>query len=222
MSNIPQKLGMIFLFGIGFALLIAGMGTGAWLLVKLVSALRRLGMSPEERKKQAAAARHPFAGVSLRGKAVWLIRCLEQALEAGGLYGGREEPGGWYPLLRLLRQVDDLPEELVEGEWLDRVVNILPSVVLSCGPGADESSLPPEEQEQFAAACSLYRQAGPRMAYLAPLMELIYRLVRDYRDPPAGDPDGSLELLDQARQILEDYAIPLPPRAEGASILSAG
>ena len=45
-----DKLGGVFLFGAAFAVMIAGMGTGVWLLVKLVSALGWLRLSPEERE----------------------------------------------------------------------------------------------------------------------------------------------------------------------------
>ena len=120
-----DKLGGVFLFGVAFAVMIAGMGTGAWLLVKLVSALGRLRLSPEERERQAAAARHPFAKVSLRGKAAWLICCLEQALLAWGLDAEEGEPGSWHPVLALLWKLPELPEECLE-DWLGQAGDILP------------------------------------------------------------------------------------------------
>ena len=79
-----------------------------------MSALGWLRLSPEERERQAAAARHPFAKVSLRGKAAWLICCLEQALLAWGLDAEEGEPGSWYPVLALLWKFPELPEERVD------------------------------------------------------------------------------------------------------------
>ena len=52
-----ERLPFVFLFGVAFAVMLAGMGAGAWLLGKLVKALRRLALSPEERQKQAGQAR---------------------------------------------------------------------------------------------------------------------------------------------------------------------
>ena len=184
-----DKLGGVFLFGVAFAVMIAGMGTGAWLLVKLVSALGRLRLSPEERERQAAAARHPFAKVSLRGKAAWLICCLEQALLAWGLDAEEGEPGSWHPVLALLWKLPELPEECLE-DWLGQAGDILPSNLLS--PCPDLAPRPQGGQVRLAAA--LYREAGSKMALLGPLVELPVRLVRENREEPGLHPELALAL----------------------------
>lgn len=201
-----DKLGGVFLFGVAFAVMIAGMGTGAWLLVKLVSALGWLRLSPEERERQAAAARHPFAKVSLRGKAAWLICCLEQALLAWGLDAEEGEPGSWYPVLALLWKFPELPEECLE-DWLGQAEDILPSNLLS--PSPDLAPRPQGGQVRLAAA--LYREAGSKMALLGPLVELPVRLVRENREEPGLHPELPLALLDEAKELLESYGVPQPP-----------
>lgn len=203
------KLGAVFVFGIAFAVMLAGVGAGFWLLVKLVSALRRLRLSPEERERQAAAARHPFAGVSLRGKEAWLVCCLEQALIACGLDAKEDEPGSWHPILALLWEFPELPEEEME-DWLDRTADILPSTVLFCGPGGP-GELSQGEKERFAAASALYSQDGAKMALLGPLAELPVRLVRENREAPRFRPELALALLDEAGELLESYGVPQPP-----------
>ena len=201
-----DKLGGVFLFGVAFAVMIAGMGTGVWLLVKLVSALGWLRLSPEERERQAAAARHPFAKVSLRGKAAWLICCLEQALLAWGLDAEEGEPGSWYPVLALLWKFPELPEECLE-DWLGQAEDILPSNLLS--PSPDLAPRPQGGQVRLAAA--LYREAGSKMALLGPLVELPVRLVRENREEPGLHPELPLALLDEAKELLESYGVPQPP-----------
>ncbi len=197
-----DKLGGVFLFGVAFAVMIAGMGTGVWLLVKLVSALGWLRLSPEERERQAAAARHPFAKVSLRGKAAWLICCLEQALLAWGLDAEEGEPGSWYPVLALLWKFPELPEECLE-DWLGQAEDILPSNLPDLAPR------PQGGQVRLAAA--LYREAGSKMALLGPLVELPVRLVRENREEPGLHPELPLALLDEAKELLESYGVPQPP-----------
>lgn len=209
MKDLAAKLGAIFVFGIAFAVMLAGVGAGFWLLVKLVSALGRLRLSPEERERQAAAARHPFAGVSLRGKEAWLVCCLEQALIACGLDAEEGEPGSWHPILALLWEFPELPEEEME-DWLDRTADILPSTVLFCGPGGP-GDLSQGERERFAAAYALYSQAGAKMALLGPLAELPVRLVRENREDPRFRPELALALLDEAGELLESYGVPQPP-----------
>lgn len=203
-----DKLGGVFLFGVAFAVMIAGMGTGAWLLVKLVSALGWLRLSPEERERQAAAARHPFAKVSLRGKAAWLICCLEQALLAWGLDAEEGEPGSWHPVLALLWKLPELPEECLE-DWLDQAGDILPSNLLS--PCPDLVPRSQDRQAPLAAAAALYREAGSKMALLGPLVELPVRLVRENREEPGLHPELALALLDEAKELLESYGVPQPP-----------
>jgi len=163
MERLLEKLPFVFIFGAAFAVMLAGMAAGGWLLVKLAKALRRLALSPEERQKQAAAARHPFAGVSLRGKEAWLVCCLEEALVACGLDAEQGEPGSWYPLLALLWKFPELPEEFIE-DWLDETADILPSSVLSCDPGGP-GELSQGEKERSAAACALYATARARIKW---------------------------------------------------------
>lgn len=198
-----ERLPFVFIFGAAFAVMLAGMAAGGWLLVKLAKALRRLALSPEERKRQTAALRHPFAGVSLRGKEAWLVCCLEEALVACGLDAEQGEPGSWYPLLALLWKFPELPEEAMEG-WLDETADILPSTVLACGPGE------PGDQKEQSAARALYTTAGARMALLGPLVEFPARLVRENQEDPAARPEMALALLDEARELLESYGVPLP------------
>lgn len=208
MDRLLEKLPFVFIFGAAFAVMLAGMAAGGWLLVKLAKALRRLALSPEERKRQTAALRHPFAGVSLRGKEAWLVCCLEEALVACGLDAEQGEPGSWYPLLALLWKFPELPEEAMEG-WLDETADILPSTVLSCDPGGP-GKLSQGEKERSAATYALYTTAGARMALLGPLVEFPARLVRENQEDPAARPELALALLDEAKELLESYGVPLP------------
>ena len=204
-----EKLGRVFLFGIAYVIMLAGMGVGIWLLCRLAGMGLELLRTPREKKQSRALRRHPLGKASLRARAAWLICCLEEALLACGLepYPDRPEDCPWYPLLALLWQVTQWPAPMVAGEWLDQVGVFLPSVVFSCDPGPEEQIRP----EQFAAAWALYTGAGYRMSFLAPLIELPARLVREYWDDPAARPGDSLVLLEEARRLLEDYGIPLPP-----------
>lgn len=208
-----DKLGRIFLFGIAYAVMLAGMGVGIWALCRLAGMGLELLRTRGAKERGRALREHPLRRASLRAKAAWLICCLEEALLAGGLepYPDRPEDCPWHPLLALLWQVAELPAPLVAGEWVDRAMDFLPSEVLSLGPASGEPKSP-EEKERSAAARSLYTAAGYRMAYLAPLAELPVRLVLDYWEDPSAGPDDSLALLEEARRLMEDYGIPLPPR----------
>lgn len=208
-TGLPRKFAFIFLVGIGVAFLMAGIGAGLWLLTRPAKALRRLTLPPEQRRREAEAAAHPLARLSLRGKEAWLICCLEQALTAFGLDTEPGRPGSWHPLLALLGELPGLPEEEVE-DWLDRMAEILPSSILAPDPGPAPGNLSLGEQRHFATAWALYAAAGPRMALLGPLIELPVRLVRENREDPALRPDLALALLDEARELLESYGVPLP------------
>jgi len=111
--------------------------------------------------------------------------------------------------------VGKLPPEKVPPQWVDQVSDMIPSFVLSPCPDPKEPVPTPEERQRSDAARALYLQAGPRMALLGPLVELIYQLVRDYWDDPSADLDDSLLLLDRARELLKDYNIPLPREDAG-------
>lgn len=206
-----EKLGRVFLFGIAYAVMMAGMGVGIWALCRLAGMGLESLRIVKVKKPDRALREHPLRGASLRAKAAWLVCCLEEALLAGGLepYPDQPEDCPWHPLLALLWQVAELPAPLVSREWLDRAMDFLPSTVLAPSPGPAE---PRGQEERFAAAWALYTRAGYRMAYLAPLAELPIRLVCDYWDDPSASPRDSLVLLEEARQLMEDYGIPLPPR----------
>lgn len=207
LQNLAAKLPLLFAFGIAFATMLAGMATAAYLLYRLLSTLRSLTLPPEQRRQAKQAAKHPFAGTSLRAKTAYLICCLEQALDAYGLDAEQEEPGSWYPVLRLLWELPELPEASFE-EWLAQTTDILPSTLLA--PEPPTQPLPPEKQEPPAAARALYTTAGYRMALLAPLIEFPVRLVRENREAPAARPEQALALLDEAMELLESYDVPLP------------
>jgi len=217
MSDVPAQLGRVFVFGAAFAVTLAGIGAAIYLLVWIANALWDR-FSPAERRRRKANKRPAFRITSLQTRAAWLIRCLEKALAACGLESERDEPGSWYPLLRLLRQVEELPPEQVPPQWVDQVSDMIPSFVLTPCPDPKEPVPTPEERQRSDTARALYRQAGPRMALLGPLVELIYQLVRDYWDDPSADLDDSLLLLDRARELLEDYNIPLLPEGPGQEL----
>lgn len=208
-----DKLGRVFLFGIAYAVMLAGMGVGIWALCRLAGMGLELLRTGKVKKPDRALREHPLRRASLRAKAAWLICCLEEALLAGGLepYPDQPEDCPWHPLLALLWQVTELPAPQVAGEWVDRAMDFLPSEVLTPGPASGEAKSP-EEKERSAAARALYTAAGYRMAYLAPLVELPVRLVLDYWEDPTAGPDDSLAPLEEARRLMEDYGIPLPPR----------
>lgn len=214
MSGVPAQLGQGFLFGVAFAVALAGIGAAICLLIWIANALWDR-FSPAERRRRKANKRPVFRKTSLQARAGWIISCLEKALAACGLESERDEPGSWYSILQLLRQVEELPPEKVPPQWVDQVSDMIPSFVLSPCPDPREPVPTPEERQRSDAARALYLQAGPRMALLGPLVELIYRLVRDYWDDPSADLDDSLLLMDQARELLEAYNIPLLPEDAG-------
>ena len=91
-----ERLPFVFLFGVAFAVMLAGMGAGAWLLGKLVKALRRLALSPEERQKgQGGLAGLLFGGGPCRlrpgrrtGGAGQLVSPPGPAVEISRVAGG--------------------------------------------------------------------------------------------------------------------------------------
>lgn len=208
-----EKLGRIFLFGIAYVVMIAGMGFGIWLLCRIVRAILELTRSPRERKHTRQARKHPLRELSLRAKAAWLICCLEEALLADGIepYPDDEKECPWLYLLRVLWEVDELPDIAILTTWLDRVGEMMPSTILSPNPG-EPPALTGEGKKDFTVAYGLYTRAGYRMAYLGPLLELIWQLVGAYWDDQTAHPEDSLALLESAQQLLEDYGIPLPPQ----------
>ena len=208
-----EKLGRVFFFGIAYAVMLAGMGVGIWALCRLVGMGLEFLRTGKVKKPDRTLSKHPLGGASLRAKASWLVCCLEEALLAGGLEPYPDQPGDcpWHPLLALLWQVAELPAPLVDRKWLEEAMGWLPSEVLTPYPHPERSQ-GSGEAERFAAAWALYTRAGYRMAYLAPLVELPVRLVRDCWDDPTARAGDILALLEEARWLLENYNIPLPPR----------
>ena len=170
---------------------VGGLLTGAAIVFTLGCRLLR---PKAERQQEALLRVHRFYPVSGRGRAAYLLLCLEAALAALD-----QDRAAWAWLLERLWSVVSETDWI---RWLRETEPLLPRSVLASECGEAEEAGP-------AAARALYVQAGWRMLALDPLLEGLYQLVNRWDDGEAHCSEG-LAAVDLAEGVLERLSIPLP------------
>lgn len=152
------------------------------------------------RQEQRRILSHPFYPVCWRGRAAYLILCLEETLI---FY--RQDLGDWEWILQKLWTISTCSEENWLELWLDSAAELLPSAVLAAEePGGDA--------KEAAKARRLYTQAGFAMIVVNVILENLYEMAGAWSaHTEAHDPEG-LCRIDQAEETMQSFGVPLPPR----------
>lgn len=153
----------------------------------------------EERQENQRMLSHRLYHVSGRGRAAYLILCLEETLQ---FY--KQDFGDWEWILRKLWPITDGSEKNWIDAWLDSVGDLLPGAVLT---GKGEGNVP----EEAGKAQSLYIRAGYAMIVINKIMESVYTMVAEWSpDTRAHDPNG-LCYIDDAEETMKKFGVLLPP-----------
>ena len=190
MENMRQLLERGFIGGAVAAAVFAGFAGFLYLLYRLIKLMRPKEVRQEERRRLS----HRFYRVSGRGRAAYLILCLESALE---FY--RQNFSDWEWFLGRLWSITELSENGWMDVWLDSVGELMPDAVLT-GGGSEEAG----------RARLLYTQAGSAMIVINAILDSIYTMVSEWSpDTAAHDPEG-LCRIDEAEEIMERFGVLLP------------
>ena len=194
MDKIGQLLERGFFGGIVIAAAFVGFAVFLYLVYRLIKFLQPEKVRQEEQRVHS----HPFYKVSGRGRASYLILCLEEVL----LFYG-QDLSAWEGILRELWSVTNRSEGDWIGAWLDSVWELLPSQILK--NKTDQLSSDDKKEIQ-----NLYAQSGPTMILVNTLMENAYTMVCEWSpDTVAHDPDA-LHFIDEAEEIMKKFGVPLP------------
>lgn len=201
-------LGLVLIAAVA-ALFIAG----AYGLLYL--ARRAEARVPVPAEKPAAAEdwmpSDPFYEVSGRGRAAYLLLCLEEALS---FYG--QEPEQWRFLLERFWSVTAAADADM-ADWLETVYYLLPDAVLPYETFEDAAADAgyPWSAEQFSQARRCYTSAGYGMIAVNTLLQNLYLLASGWDEDPPPGPEG-LRLLADTENQLRAFHVPLPK--EGPSL----
>lgn len=194
MENIREFLQRGFLGGITAAAALAGFVGFLYLVYRFIKFLRPSDIRQEERR----ICSHRFYKVSGRGRAAYLILCLEEAIKFYAL-----DFSSWEWVLRELWSITTNFEGDWIGVWLDSVGELLPSQVLA---GKAEQEAP----DAIRKLQNLYAQSGTAMILVNTLMENIYAMVCEWSPGMvAHDPDA-LRFIEEAEEMMEKLGVPLP------------
>lgn len=194
MDKIGQLLERGFFGGIVIAAVFVGFAVFLYLVYRLIKFLQPEKVRQEEQRVHS----HPFYKVSGRGRASYLILCLEEVL----LFYG-QDLSAWEGILRELWSVTNRSEGDWIGAWLDSVWELLPSQILK--NKTDQLSSDDKREIQ-----NLYAQSGPAMILVNTLMENAYTMVCEWSpDTVAHDPDA-LHFIDEAEEMMKKFGVPLP------------
>ncbi len=181
-----------FTGGIVIAAAFAGFAVFLYLLYRFVKLMR-----PKKQREQRILA-HRFYKASGRGRAAYLILCLEKALQ---FY--QQDFTAWEWLLRKLWSITDNPENNWMDAWLDSIGVLLPSMVLTNHHGSAVS-------EEIGKAQNLYTQAGTAMIVINTILDSVYTMVGGWSpNTSMHDPDA-LDYIDSVEETMKQFEVPLP------------
>lgn len=193
MENIGQLLESGVMSGIVMAAVLAGFAGFLYLLYRLIKRMR----PKEVRQEEQRILSHRFYKVSGRGRAAYLILCLERTLQ---FY--KQDLAAWEWILRKLWSVTDNSENNWIDVWLDSIGELLPKAVLTNNSDA--------VLEETGKARSLYIQAGYAMIVINTILESAYTMVSEWSpDTSAHDP-GALGYIDEAEEMMKKFEVPRP------------
>jgi len=194
MENLRQLLERALMGGVVIAAVFAGFAAFLYLLYRLIKFMR----PKEVRQEEKRILSHRFYKVSGRGRAAYLILCLEESLR---FYG--QDFSAWEWILRKLWSITDCSENNWIDVWLDSVGELLPSMVLAGGTAKAPSA-------EISKARTLYTQAGYAMIVINAIIENAYRMVGEWSpDTIAHDPDALLR-IDKVEETMRAFGVPLP------------
>lgn len=153
---------------------------------------------------------HPFARVSKRGRAAYLILCLEQCL---AFY--REPPDDWRWVLEELWEITATRDI---DRWVFRVYALTAEAVLPYAAYAEmiekveAGGLWYElTEENFLSLQRLYQRERENFQVISDLLDRIYLvIVDDWGDMEEPFTPSCLHNIDEAQEILKANQIPLP------------
>lgn len=194
MEDILLLLQRGFAGGIVTASVFAGFAGFLYLAYQLIKFMRPQKVRQDEQRVLS----HRFYKVSGRGRAAYIILCLEAALQ---FY--KQDLPEWDGILRKLWSVTANDEDSWIDAWVDDISELLPEAVLTNNAGA--------ASEAVSKARKLYIQAGYAMIVINAILENLYRMVAEWSaNTKANDPEG-LDYIDTAEEIMKKFAVPLPP-----------
>lgn len=177
--------------GLTMAAAFIGFAGALYLVYRGIRALR----PKEVRQEQRRILSHRFYPVCWRGRAAYLLLCLEEAL----LFY-RQDLDAWEWILQKLWTIVTCSEENWLELWLDSAGELLPSMVLT------------GHSKETAKARALYIEAGFAMIVIHTILENLYEMAGAWdAHTAAHDPEG-LSRIDQVEETIRDFGIPLPPR----------
>lgn len=182
--------------GIVFAVAFVVFAGVLYLLNRLIKRMRPKEVRLEEKRILS----HRFYRVSVRGRAAYLILCLEQAL----LFY-QQDITAWAWMLRRLWSVTDRSEEGWIDPWLDSTVALLPSIVLT-----DHASEP--AAEEIGDVRKLYLQAGAAMIVINTILENAFKMVSEWSAAMLPHDPDALRRIDEVEETMQAFGVPLPPK----------
>lgn len=165
----------------------------------LLYLLTKLMRPKNVRQKEQQISSHRFYKVSGRGRAAYLILCLEAALR---FY--KQDLAAWEWLLRKLWTITSLSEIGWMDVWLDSVGDFLPDMVLT-DSGRDT--------EEIHKARELYTKAGTAMIVINTILETTYVMVGEWSPSTDAHDPGALSYIDKVEETMKDFGVPLPSKA---------
>jgi len=196
MENIWELLERGLLGGVVFAAALTGFAGFLYLLRRLI----KLTRPKEVRLAEQRILSHRFYRVSGRGRAAYLILCLEEALQ---FY--KQELTAWDWILRKFWSITNCSENNWIDIWLDSIGELLPSEVLTNNTAKAVSA-------EISKARTLYTQAGTAMIVINAIFEHAYTMVCEWGpDTAAPDPDALCH-IDKAEETMRAFGVPLPSK----------
>ncbi|MCI8728060.1 MAG: hypothetical protein HFG66_18580 [Hungatella sp.] len=191
-----DKIGQLLERGFSGGIVLAATFAGAAVFLYLVYRLIKFLQPKEVRQEEQRILSHRFYKVSGRGRASYLILCLEEAL----LFYGQDF-SDWERILRELWSVTNRSEGDWIGNWLDSVGELLPSQILTTAPPSSDD---------IREIQDLYTRFGTKMILVSALMENVYTMVCEWSPGMAAHDPDSLHFIDEAEEMMKKFGVPLP------------
>lgn len=169
--------------------------------------------SPAERKQERGRKaalkanrrrwqKHRFFPVSKRGRAAYLILCLEEALK----FYDSENLESWKWLLHELWRITSIWEWDID-EWVDRICDAsIESVMKYCAYQKYDLS-----HDEMESLLELYTEDKSFLPVIDALYNQVYLvIVLDWGDLEPAHTPSALSAIDEAERILTEHGIPFP------------
>lgn len=166
-------------------------------------------------------AEHPFARVSKRGRAAYLILCFEESLQ---FYGEDIRDWAW-----ILEELWEITATRDIDRWVFRVYELTSEAVL---PYASYEEMLQKvksnglwyelTEENFLSLQRLYRRERTNFQVISDLLDKIYLvIVDDWGEMEEAFTPSCLHNIDEAQEILKSNHIPLPDHPAALEFIMA-